>query len=72
LDGDSARGRFPAAVDLPLDTFDADVFEVDVRLEAFVLVCLALPFVLGAEDGPALAAVRLGGLKGRRGRFCAG
>jgi hypothetical protein len=55
-----------------LDAFDADVFEADVDVEAFVLVCLALPLVFGVEDGPALAAVRLGGLKGRRGRFCAG
>jgi hypothetical protein len=48
------------------------VFDAVVDVEALVLVCFALPFALGADsDGPALV-VRLGGLNGRRGRFCAG
>lgn len=48
--------------------------ELDLLVVDLVVVCLDLPFDLGAaaEDGPALLDARLGGLKGSWRFFCAG
>lgn len=71
--GDSARGRFPRVVDLLLVAgLLCFALGAVVDIEVFVLGCFAFPLGFGAElDGPAVV-VRLGGLKGRRGRFGAG
>ena len=70
--GESGRERFPILVDLlwVMDLLFV-VLGAVVDVEALV-VCFAFPLGFGAElVGPALV-VRLGGLKGRRGRFWAG
>jgi hypothetical protein len=52
--------------DLRFVDLEAEADEDDLLVVALVVVCLALPFGLGAaaEDGPALLDARLGGLKG--------
>lgn len=54
--------------------FDAEAAELDLLVVDFVVVCLDLPFDLGAVagDGPTLLDARLGGLKGSWRFFCAG